>query len=164
VSRDSRYELLERVGTGSFATVYRARDNELNREVAIKQIHEQYQQLPEQMDRYWQEAQLLASLQHPNIITFFDIDRKRGWLIMELMQGSMAERISKEPLDISSVRTALAHCLRALKYLHARGIVHGDIKPSNMMIDARKRIKIGDFGLARRVSDEDGSLLKGTTK
>lgn len=164
MSRDSRYELLERVGTGSFATVYRARDNELNREVAIKQIHEQYQQLPEQMDRYWQEAQLLASLQHPNIITFFDIDRKRGWLIMELMQGTMADRISKEPLDISSVRTALAHCLRALKYLHARGIVHGDIKPSNMMIDSRKRVKIGDFGLARRVSDEDGSLLKGTTK
>lgn len=164
MSRDSRYELLERVGTGSFATVYRARDNELSREVAIKQIHEQYQQLPEQMERYWQEAQLLASLQHPNIITFFDIDRKRGWLIMELMQGTLGDRISKEPMDISSVRTALAHCLRALKYLHSRGIVHGDIKPSNMMIDSRKRIKIGDFGLARRVSDEDGSLLKGTTK
>ncbi len=164
MSRDSRYELLERVGTGSFATVYRARDNELNREVAIKQIHEQYLHLPEQMDRYWQEAQLLASLQHPNIITFFDIDRQRGWLIMELMQGTLADRISKEPMDISSVRTALAHCLRALKYLHGRGVVHGDIKPTNMMIDSRKRVKIGDFGLARRVSDEDGSLLKGTTK
>ena len=164
MTRDSRYELLERVGTGSFATVYRARDNELGREVAIKQMHDQYLQLPEQMERYWQEAQLLASLQHPNIITFFDIDRERGWLIMELMQGTLGDRISKEPMDIASVRTALAHCLRALKYLHGRGIVHGDIKPSNMMIDARKRVKIGDFGLARRVSNEDGSLLKGTTK
>src|SRR4029077_19740510 len=58
----------------------------------------------------------------------------------------------------------LAHCLRALKFLHAHGIVHGDVKPSNMMIDRRKRGKLGDFGLARRVSDEDGSLIKGTTK
>lgn len=164
MSRDTRYELLERVGQGSFATVYRARDKELGREVAIKQIHEQYLRQPEQTARYWHEAQLLASLQHPNIVTFYDIDRERGWLIMELMQGNLAERIRQEPLDLTSVRTTLAHTLRALKYLHARGIVHGDVKPSNLMVDARKRIKIGDFGLARRVSDEDGSLLKGTTK
>ena len=164
MASDSRYELLEKVGAGSFATVYRARDTELGREVAIKQIHDQYLQMPEQMDRYWQEAQLLAQLQHPNIITFYDIDRQRGWLIMELMQGNLSDRISTEQLDLKSVRTALAHCLRALKYLHSQGIVHGDIKPANMMIDSRKRIKIGDFGLSRRVSDEDGSLLKGTTK
>ena len=164
MTADSRYELLERVGVGSFATVYRARDNELGREVAVKQMHEQFLHLPEQMERYWQEAQLLASVQHPNIVTFFDINRQRGWLIMELMQSNLAERIAREPMDINSVRTTLAHCLRALKYLHARGIVHGDIKPSNMMIDARKRVKIGDFGLARRVSNADGSLLKGTTK
>jgi serine/threonine-protein kinase len=164
VTSDSRYELLEKVGAGSFATVYRAKDTELGREVAIKQIHDQYLQMPEQMDRYWQEAQLLAQLQHPNIITFFDIDRERGWLIMELMQGNLSNRISTEQLDLKSVRTSLAHCLRALKYLHSQGIVHGDIKPANMMIDSRKRIKIGDFGLSRRVSNEDGSLLKGTTK
>jgi serine/threonine protein kinase len=164
VASDSRYELLEKVGAGSFATVYRAKDTELGREVAIKQIHDQFLQMPEQMDRYWQEAQLLAQLQHPNIITFFDIDRERGWLIMELMQGNLSDRISTEQLDLKSVRTSLAHCLRALKYLHSQGIVHGDIKPANMMIDSRKRIKIGDFGLSRRVSDEDGSLLKGTTK
>ncbi len=164
MASDSRYELLEKVGAGSFATVYRAKDTELGREVAIKQIHDQYLQMPAQMERYWQEAQLLAQLQHPNIITFYDIDRERGWLIMELMQGNLSDRISTEQLDLKSVRTSLAHCLRALKYLHAQGIVHGDIKPANMMIDSRKRIKIGDFGLSRRVSDEDGSLLKGTTK
>ena len=97
---DSRYELLERVGAGSFATVYRARDTELGREVAIKQIHEQYLANPDQMERYWLEAQLLAQLQHPNIITFFDIDRERGWLIMELMQGCIADRISTGALDL----------------------------------------------------------------
>ena len=66
-----RYELLERIGVGSFATVYRARDTELGREVAVKQIAENFMHSPDQMDRYWQEAQLLASLQHPNVVTFF---------------------------------------------------------------------------------------------
>jgi len=164
VDIDARYEFLDKVGSGSFATVYRARDLELGREVAIKQIHQQYLEDPEQLDRYWQEAQLLASLHHPNIVTIFDIYRDRGWLILELMQTNLAERMAGRQMDLRALRTTIAHCLRAFKYLHARGIIHGDIKPGNLMIDARKRVKIGDFGLARRVSDEEGSLLKGTTK
>ncbi len=161
---DARYEKLEKVGAGSFATVYRARDNELGREVAIKQIHAHYLEDPSQLERYWAEAQLLASLHHPNIVTIFDLHRDRGWLILELMQASLKDRLAGRQMDLKSLRTALAHTLRALKYLHAQGVVHGDIKPSNLMIDHRRRIKLGDFGLARRVSDEDGSVLKGTAK
>ncbi|MGH7127192.1 MAG: serine/threonine protein kinase, partial [Planctomycetaceae bacterium] len=161
---DARYELIDKIGSGSFATVYRARDKELGREVAVKQIHQQYLDDPQQLARYWQEAQLLASLGHPNVVTIFDIQRERGWLILELMQGNLAERMAGRQMDLRALKSTLAHCLRALKYLHGRGVVHGDIKPSNMMIDARKRVKLGDFGLARRVSDEGGSLLKGTTK
>ena len=161
---EDRYEFLETIGSGSFATVYRARDLELGREVAIKQVHEQYLNDPESLERYWQEAQLLASLQHPNIVTIYDIYRDRGWLIMELMQTSLAERMQGRQMDLRAVRSTLAHCLRALKYLHARGIVHGDVKLSNLMIDHRRRVKLGDFGLAYRVSDEDGSILKGTTR
>jgi eukaryotic-like serine/threonine-protein kinase len=164
VDIDARYEFLEKVGSGSFATVYRARDLELGREVAVKQIHQQFLDDPEQLNRYWEEAQLLASLQHPNIVTIFDIYRERGWLILELMQANLADRMSGRQMDLRALRTTIAHCLRALKYLHSRGVLHGDVKPSNMMIDARRRVKLGDFGLARRVSDEDGSLLKGTTK
>ncbi|MCA9056169.1 MAG: serine/threonine protein kinase, partial [Planctomycetaceae bacterium] len=159
-----RYQILDKIGAGSYATVYRARDNELGREVAIKQIHEQYLADPKLLDRYWAEAQLLASLQHPNIVTIFDIVRERGWLVMELMQANLRDRLQGRQMDLNSLRTTLAHCLRALKYLHARGVIHGDIKPSNLMIDHRRRVKIGDFGLARRVSDEDGSLIKGTAK
>src|SRR4029079_3151365 len=70
----------------------------------------------------------------------------------------------RKQMDLNALRTTLAHCLRALKFLHSHGIVHGDIKPSNMMIDRRSRAKIGDFGLARRVSNAEGSLIKGTTK
>ena len=160
----ARYEVLEKIASGSFATVYRGRDLELGRDVAIKQIHEQFLENPKQLERYWQEAQLLASFQHPNIVTIYDIVRERGWLIMELMQGNLARVSGRKPMELGALRTTLAHCLRALKFLHAHGVVHGDIKPSNMMIDRRRRIKIGDFGLARRVSDDDGSLIKGTTR
>ena len=85
----ARYELLDTIARGDFATVLRARDRELGREVAIKQIHEQYLADPQQLARYWREAQLLASLQHPNILTIYDIVRPRGWLILGLMQGSL---------------------------------------------------------------------------
>lgn len=159
-----RYQLLEKIASGSFATVYRAHDQELGREVAVKQIHEQFLSDPQQLDRYWSEAQLLASLQHPNIVTIYDIVREKGWLIMELMQGNLADRLQGRPMDLVALRTVLAHCLRALKFLHEHGIVHGDIKPANMLVDRRKRLKLGDFGLARRVSDDEGSLIKGTTK
>ena len=164
VDLDVRFELLDRIGSGSYATVYRARDKELGREVAVKQIHAQFLEDPKTLERYWTESQLLASLQHPNIVTIFDIVRDRGWLIMELMQGSLKERLAGRQMDLRSLRASVAHCLRALKYLHERGVLHGDIKPANMMIDHRKRVKLGDFGLARRVSDEEGSLLKGTAK
>lgn len=159
-----RYQLLDKIASGSFATVYRGRDLELGREVAIKQIHEQFLEDPKQLDRYWAEAQLLASFQHPNIVTIYDLVREKGWLIMELMQGDLSKIAGRRQMPLESLKTTLAHCLRALKFLHSHGIVHGDIKPSNMMIDRRKRVKIGDFGLARRVSNEEGSLIKGTTK
>lgn len=159
-----RYQLLEKIGSGSFATVYRARDVELGREVAVKQLHDQYLTDPEKLTRYWHEAQLLAALQHPNIVTIFDLVRERGWLVMELMQGNLGDRLQGRQIDLRALRATLAHALRALKYLHSQGIIHGDIKPGNLMIDARRRVKLGDFGLARRVADDKGSLLKGTTR
>lgn len=164
MSLDTRYKILEKIGSGSFATVYRAKDNELGREVAIKQLHSEFLADPGRLDRFWQEAQLLASLQHPNIVTIFDIVRERGWLVMELMQSSLATRLAGRQVDLRALRATLAHVLRALKYLHGQGVIHGDIKPGNLMIDVRRRVKLGDFGLARRVANAEGSLLKGTTK
>src|SRR5258708_39163865 len=158
-----RYQLLDKIASGSFATVYRGRDLELGREVAIKQIHEQFLTDPAQLDRYWAEAQLLASFQHPNIVTIYDIVRYLGWSIMELMQGDLSKIAGRKQMPVESLKTTLAHCLRALKFLHVHGIVHGDIKPSNMMIDRRKRVKIGDFGLGRRGGDEEGSLVQRAT-
>ncbi|MCE9544347.1 MAG: serine/threonine protein kinase [Planctomycetia bacterium] len=159
-----RYQVLDQIAVGDFATVYRGKDLELNRDVAIKQIHPQFLADQRQLERYWQEAQLLASLEHPNILTIYDIARDRGWLILELMQGSLWDRAAGQPMDLNFLRVALACSLQALKFLHDSGIVHGDVKPSNLLLDKRNWVKLGDFGLAQRVTNDQGSLLKGTTK
>ncbi|MCS7305858.1 MAG: protein kinase [Thermoguttaceae bacterium] len=160
----ARYEIVDTIGAGDFAIVYRGRDRELGREVAIKQIHQQYLLDPRQLERFWREAQLLANLQHPHILTIYDIDRTRGWLILELMRGSLKQALQAGPIDLDYLRIVLAGGLSALEFLHSHGIIHGDIKPSNLLVDAQGRVKLGDFGLARRAANEEGSLLKGTTK
>jgi len=159
-----RYEIREKIAAGDFATVFRARDRELNREVAVKQIHTQFLNDPRQLDLYWREAQLLAALEHPHVMTIYDIVRNRGWLILELMQGSLQQTAQGKPLEIAMVREALTGCLQALSFLHGNRVMHGDVKPSNLLLDKRGRIKLGDFGLARRASNDQGSLLKGTTR
>jgi len=161
---DLRYELLATIASGEFATISRARDRDLGREVAVKQIHAQYLADPRQLARYWQEAQLLASLQHANIITIYDVVRPRGWLILELMRGSLKQAAEGDPMDLDQLRLVLANCLTGLDFLHRNGVIHGDVKPSNILVAPPNRIKLGDFGLARRASNEEGSLLKGTTK
>ena len=160
----SRYEIVDTIAGGDFAAVYRARDRELGREVAIKQIHQQFLTDERQLARYWQEAQLLASLQHPNILTIYDIVRPKGWLILELMRGNLQPATQSDGIDLDFLRIALSGILSALQFLHSNGVIHGDIKPSNMLVDQQGRVKLGDFGLARRASNEGGSLLKGTTK
>ncbi len=161
---DLRYEILDTIASGEFATVSRARDRDLGREVAVKQIHAQYLADPRQLARYWHEAQLLASLQHANILTIYDVVRPRGWLILELMRGSLKSAAEGEPMDLDQLRLVLMNCLTGLDFLHGNGVIHGDVKPSNILVAPPNRIKLGDFGLARRASNEEGSLLKGTTK
>lgn len=159
----ARYEISESIASGDFATVYRGMDHELKRDVAIKQIHEQYLADPRQLDRYWQEAHLLAALQHPHIMTIYDIVRERGWLILELMQGSLTQLLGGRPIDLKDLRLTLNYTLQALQTMHRHGILHGDIKPSNLLVDRNSRVKLGDFGIARRIAGE-GSVVKGTTK
>ncbi|HUG69437.1 MAG TPA: serine/threonine-protein kinase [Pirellulaceae bacterium] len=164
MNRSDRYQITETIAKGDFATVYRGRDHELGRDVAIKQIHQQYLEDPRQLDRYWQEAQLLASLEHPNIMTIYDVVRERGWLILELAQGSLPQLLGGRGIDIKDLRLALNYTLHALKFMHEHGIIHGDVKPGNLLVDRNARVKLGDFGIARRLAGDDGSVVKGTTK
>lgn len=164
MSAPDRYQTTDVIAKGDFATVYRGRDHELGRDVAVKQIHQQYLEDPQQLDRYWQEAQLLASLEHPNIMTIYDVVRERGWLILELAQGSLPQLLGGRGIDIKDLRLALNYTLHGLKFMHEHGIIHGDVKPSNLLVDRNARVKLGDFGIARRLSSDDGSVVKGTTK
>jgi serine/threonine-protein kinase len=160
----SRYSILGTLGTGAFATVYRAYDRELGREVAIKQIHDQYLHDPARLESYWREAQLLAGIHHPCVMTIFDIVRDRGWLVLELLEGSIQQKLHGDPIRLDDLRLLLNYMLHALHCLHGQGILHGDIKPGNLLLDRHGGIKLGDFGIARRVHDDRGSVMKGTTR
>src|SRR5262245_32932330 len=102
-----RYEIVGAIASGDFATVYRGRDRELAREVAIKQIHPHFLQDPKRLESYWKEAQLLASLAHPHVMTIYDLVRDRGWLVLELMQGTVQQYSGGQPLDVDVLRTTL---------------------------------------------------------
>ena len=160
----TRYVIQQQVGSGDFAKVYAAQDTKLGRKVAIKQLHSQFLDDQDKLERYWRESRLMLDLDHPNIMTIYDVIKSRGCLVLELMQGSLKEIFSSKAMPVDDVRETIIQAARGLECMHKNGIVHGDVKPANLMLSRQDVVKLGDFGLARRVSDDEGSLLKGTTK
>jgi serine/threonine-protein kinase len=164
MSNDVRYEIGEVIAQGDFATVFRGRDLRLDREVAIKQLHQQYLDNPQQTERYWQEAQILARLEHPHVMTIYDVVPERGWLILELMKGSLKDQLGERQINLQDLRLTILYASRALSFFQQHHILHGDVKPSNLLIDRNNVIKLGDFGIARRLQNDGGSAIKGTTR
>jgi tetratricopeptide (TPR) repeat protein len=138
------YEILEEIGRGSLATVYRARDLALKRYVAIKELHEKFKSDPRQMEQFWEEAQFLANLKHDNIVQVHGLDKERGWIIMELLKGSLDANLAENPLPADLVRSVLRQTLSALKALHELRKFHGAVKPANLLIDEHGRVKLSD--------------------
>src|SRR5215218_10451035 len=163
---DRRYRVVNRIGSGGMADVYCAQDLQLGRRVALKLLHRRFAEDDEFVERFRREASAAAGLQHPNVVQVFDRGEWDGtyYIAMEFLPGrSLKERIrddgAVEPDD--AVEIALG-VLKALRFAHRRGIVHRDIKPHNVMLDAEGRVKVTDFGIARAgASDmtETGSIM-----
>jgi hypothetical protein len=138
------YELLEEIGRGSAATVFRAYDTALKRNVAIKELNAKFQGDERQMEQFWEEAQFLANLKHDNIVQIHGLDKERGWIIMELMKGSLDAKVAEGPLPPDLVRSVLRQTLSALQALHASKKFHGGVRPGNLLINDKGRVKLSD--------------------
>src|SRR4051795_4844441 len=161
-----RYRLVELLGQGGMARIYRGHDNQLDRDVAIKLLRPEYGRDPDFGSRFRHEAQAAASLNHPNIVSVYDYgqDAAGPFIVMELVDGEDLASILKRSgaLPPRQAARVTAEAARALHAAHQRGIVHRDVKPSNIMIDRDGRVKVADFGIARAVAEAQ-MTLPGTT-
>lgn len=151
-----RYEVIERVGGGGMALVYKAQDLLLNRNVAIKVLRQQFVHDEEFIRRFRREAQSAASLSHPNVVSIYDVGQEDDvhYIVMEYVEGKNLNEIIKEraPLQVDeSVRIA-SQIADALDHAHHNQIIHRDIKPHNILIGRNGRVKVTDFGIARAVT------------
>src|SRR6266853_5419380 len=160
------YDIQSLIGAGGMGEVYRARDARLDRIVAIKILPTSYSADAERLQRFVQEARAAAALNHPNILSIFDIGEERGapYIVSELLEGqTLRERIRSGPL---SSRKAIDYALqvaRGLAAAHDRGIVHRDLKPENLFLTNDDRMKILDFGLAKLTRPETGAGAEAPT-
>nr|WP_162990914.1 Stk1 family PASTA domain-containing Ser/Thr kinase [Maliibacterium massiliense] len=152
----SRYEILNKVGSGGMADVYRARDNRTRGVVAIKIMHADLMSDSEFVRRFAREAQAQSMLDHPNIVRTLDYGQDDGmpYIVMEYVRGITLKEfiVKKAPLSQQVLTDIAMQILRALAHAHARGLVHRDIKPQNMLINREGMVKVVDFGLAKAAS------------
>jgi len=147
-----RYEIMAPLGAGGMGEVYRARDAELQRDVAVKILPEEFSSDPDRVKRFEREAKAAAALSHPNVLTVFDVGRQdgRAYLVFELLEGStLAEVMKPGALRTREVLEYAAQIARGLAAVHAGGLVHRDLKPANLFLTSAGIVKIIDFGLAR---------------
>ncbi|MCA9260359.1 MAG: serine/threonine protein kinase, partial [Planctomycetales bacterium] len=151
-------QILDLIGHGGMGAVYTARQRELNRIVAVKVLPKEIQDDPGFGDRFLREAQTLAKLNHPNIVTVYDIGRAGDlfYFIMEYVDGiTLRDAISAGGLTPEEALRIVPQLCEALQYAHEEGVVHRDIKPENILLDRRGQIKIADFGLAKLLHSGD---------
>lgn len=159
------YEILSRLGSGAFGTVWRARDLSLEREVALKALHPAIARDDKAVRAFWREAKLAAQLAHPAIVPIYDWDSSGdlSWYTMELAEeGSVASLVERAgPRQLAEISAQVDQVLDGLIVAHANGILHRDLKPENILIDRYHRWRITDFGIAN-VTGEDAPGTTGT--
>ncbi len=172
MKRLGRYEILDEIGRGGMAIVYRATDTALGRTVAIKTIRLAEQGTPEEAvtlrDRLMREAQAAATLSHPNVVAVYDVGQEGDitYVVMEYVHGMTLDRALQQPDAPRSPEAKLKiveEVARALDYAHAHGVVHRDVKPGNIFVEKGGGVKLGDFGVAKitwgRTMTEAGTLM-----
>ena len=159
ISHLGRYEIVGELGRGAMGIVYKAYDPLIERFVAIKTIKLQALSETERAEyeaRFYQEAKAAGRLSHPNIVTIYDLGESGdvAYIAMELMEGRELQEMiySKRRLLVTDVLNIAIQVSAGLSYAHQHGIVHGDIKPSNIMVLGNNLVKIADFGIARMIS------------
>ena len=162
---DNRYEILEIIGTGGMARVYKARCHRLNRLVAIKILREDLAQDAEFRRRFHDESQAVAMLSHPNIVAVYDVSRSSDleYIVMELIDGITLKQYMQKKGNKLNWREALhfiTQIVKALGHAHSRGIIHRDIKPHNIMVLRDGSVKVADFGIARVASGGHSTLTQ----
>jgi serine/threonine protein kinase/Tol biopolymer transport system component len=156
------HEITGLLGKGGMGEVYRARDTKLKRDVAIKILPDEFSRDPTRVNRFQREAEVLASLNHPNIAAIYDLQEANGtqFLVLELVEGqTLAERIQRGPLPIEEALEIGKHVCQALEAAHERNVVHRDLKPANVKITPDGGVKVLDFGLAKAVNASSSSTL-----
>lgn len=156
---DNRYEILERVGVGGMAVVYKARCHRLNRLVAVKILRDEMAEDADIRRRFHDESKAVAMLSHPNIMAVYDVSHSQelDYIVMELLDGITLKRYMQRRGGKLSWKEALhfiTQIMRALSHAHSRGIIHRDIKPQNIMILRDGSVKVADFGIARLTGGE----------
>jgi serine/threonine-protein kinase len=162
------YRIVEKIGEGGMGLVYRAHDERLDRDVAIKVLPAEVAQDAARLARFEREARLLASLSHQNIATLYGLEEFDGWrfLVMELVQGeTLAEQLKNGAVPVDEALPIALQIAEGLEAAHERGIIHRDLKPANVMVSAEGQVKVLDFGLAkaRQIDRSDVDLTHSPT-
>ncbi len=167
---NNRYQLLEQLGTGGMSNVFRARDLMLERNIAIKVLHEQYSKDQAFQERFRQEARAAANLSHPNIVTVHDFGYDMGqlFIVMEYIPGKDLKTLLRQRgrYSVEEAIPLIVQACAGIGYAHRAGLVHCDIKPHNMIVTPDSRLKVTDFGIARALStimpDERADVVWGS--
>ena len=153
-----RYRLEAKLGSGGMSTVYLARDEVLDRPVAVKLMHREMTEQPDQLERFNQEARAVAKLSNPNVVAVIDAgeDNGRPYIVLEYVQGeTLKQRISRVgALDATEALAYALEVAQGLAVAHEREMVHRDVKPQNVLIDSTGRAKLTDFGISRQLKEE----------
>ena len=162
---DNRYEILECIGTGGMAVVYKARDHRLNRLVAIKILKPELANDADFRRRFHDESQAVAMLSHANIVSVYDVSNSDGmnYIVMELIDGLTLKQYMQRrgtPLNWREAQHFITQIMRALSHAHGRGIIHRDIKPHNIMVLRDGSVKVTDFGIAQLASAAQNTMTQ----